>query len=180
MNKTTLGIISTFITATLAIGCQTAPKASNTNINSSNTNAVNKPANAIAAPVAANTEPASSAPVGSLKTPTDTYKTAHDLRKRKDIEGVKKVMAPDALEFLTAMGEPEKSLNDMLREMCEKPQADKAEVRNEKISGDRATVEYLDEKGSWKVMDFQKIGGEWKIGFPKMDKNDLKVTNKED
>ena len=53
--------------------------------------------------------------------------------------------------------------------MCDKPQPDRAEVRNEQIKGDMATVEYLAETGAWKTMDFEKIGGEWKLGFPKAD-----------
>ncbi len=57
-------------------------------------------------------------PTGSLATPTDAYKTAYDLRKKKDIEGLKKVMTKDILDFLKMMGEDDKkSLDDMLREM---------------------------------------------------------------
>jgi len=57
----------------------------------------------------------------------------------------------------------------MIKEMCDKPQADKAESRNEKIKGDTATVEYLTEKGDWKTMDFEKVDGKWLLGFPKAD-----------
>ena len=165
MNKKNSVIISTFISATLAfgIGCQTAPKAGNANVNSTNTNAASRAANTTSAP-------ASNSPVGSLATPTDAYKTAHQLRAARNIEGLKQVMAPDMIEFLTMIGEEEnKSLDEMLREMFQKPQADRAETRNERISGDSASVEYLTETGGWKTMDFQKIDGKWKIGFPKAD-----------
>ena len=117
-------------------------------------------------------EPATS-PIGSLATPTDAYKTAYELRKNKDVAGLKSIMSDDIKEFLTMMGEAEKkSLDDMIKEMCEKPQADKAEARNEKINGDTATVEYLTEKGAWKTMDFEKVDGKWLMGFPKVDKPD--------
>ena len=140
------------------LGCTPA-----VNINSSNTNANSKAATPTAnintAPVA-ETNSDSTAPVGSLATPSDAYRTAYDLRKRKDVQGLKKIMSPDIKEFLTMMGEEEKkSLVDMIKDMCDKPQSDKAEVRNEMIKGDMAAVEYLTETGAWKTMDFEKIGG---------------------
>ena len=118
---------------------------------------------------------------GSLATPTDAYKTAYELRKKKDVAGLKKIMSKDIIEFLTMMGEsekPKKSLDEMIAEMFEKPQADKAEVRNEKIAGDRATVEYLTETGNWKTMDFEKIEGKWLLSFPKADKGDDREAEK--
>ncbi len=45
-------------------------------------------------------------------------------------------------------------------------QAATAEVRNEKITGETATLEYLDETGKWKVMDFIKEGSDWKMTIP--------------
>ena len=75
----------------------------------------------------------------------------------------------------TMMGEADKkSLDDMIKEMCDKPQADKAESRNEKITGNRAELEYLTETGAWKVMDFEKVDGKWLLTFPKADKESMK------
>ena len=107
--------------------------------------------------------------VGSLATPTDAYKTAYELRKKKDIEGLKKVMSKDILDFLKMMGEDDKkSLDDMLKEMVNTPQAPTNECRNEKITGETATLEYRDVDGTgWKTMDLEKVGNDWKIGAPK-------------
>ena len=81
----------------------------------------------------------------------------------------------DIKEFLTMMGEADKkSLDDVVKEMCDKPRADKAESRNEKIKVDTATVEYLTEKGDWKTMDFEKVDGKWLQTFPKPDKESMK------
>jgi hypothetical protein len=103
----------------------------------------------------------------SLATPTDTYKTGYNARKNKDIATLKRVFAKDVLEFLTEMSQAEKkSLDDALKELTEKPQADTAETRNEKINGNRATLEYLNEKGTWSTMDFSRQGDEWKIDLP--------------
>jgi len=159
-----------FTFAAFNSGCQTATTANNS---------ANKPANSNAANTAVNAKPESTPTpvstnsVGSLATPTDAYKTAYDLRKKKDIEGLKKIMNKDILEFLTMMGEADKkSLDDMLKEMVDKPQADKIEVRNEKIEGNTATLEYLTETGGWKTMDFEKVGSDWMLSFPKGAKND--------
>lgn len=115
----------------------------------------------------------------SLATPTDAYKAAYEYRKNKDIEGLKKVMTKDVLEFLTLVAEDEKkSLDDVLRELCEKPQAATNATRNLKITGDTATLEYPDEDGKdWKTMDLVKEGNEWKMTIPKAPK-DVEVTTK--
>jgi len=103
----------------------------------------------------------------SLATPTDTYKTGYNARKNKDIATLKRIFAKDVLDFLNEMSQAEKkSLDDALKELTEKPQADTAETRNEKINGNRATLEYLNEKGTWSTMDFSKQGDEWKIDLP--------------
>lgn len=66
-------------------------------------------------------------------------------------------------------GLEKKSLDEMFQELAEKPQAAIPEVRNEKINGDRAIIEYRDEKGEWKEMDFVKEDGGWKLTLPKAD-----------
>ena len=87
-------------------------------------------------------------------------------------------MSKDVLEFLTMVAEADEkkkaTLDDQLKELCDKPQAATAEARNEKIDGDYATIEYLDEKGGWKPMEFTKEDGVWKIAFgaPKKDSPD--------
>jgi hypothetical protein len=66
------------------------------------------------------------------------------------------------------MGKAEqKTLDDELKELCAAPQATTAEAGNEKITGDHATLEYLDEKGKWSAMGFVKEGDDWKMTLPK-------------
>lgn len=104
----------------------------------------------------------------NLATPTDAYKTGYAARKNKDIAVLKRVFAKDALSFLTEVAQAEnKTLDDQLKELADRPQAATAETRNEKITGNRASLEYLDEKGKWSSMDFSKEGSEWKIDLPK-------------
>ena len=166
MQTFVINVIILLITAA-SWGCQSAARTTNTNTAalppaSPTTNAVEPRPEKSAADIAA---------IGSLATPTEAYKTAYELRKKKDIAGLKNVMSKDVLEFLTMMGEDEKkSLDDMLKEMADRPQADKADVRKEKISGNRAELEYLTETGDWKTMDFEKVDGKWLLTLPKAEK----------
>lgn len=165
--------IAIAILAVLNLGCQTAASNNAAVSNSANSKANVSSVNNNSGTIANTAAPESTSPVGSLATPSDAYRTAYEFRKNKDTAGLKKIMSKDVIEFLTMMGEeekPRKSLDDMIAEMFERPQADKAEVRNEKINGDRATVEYLTETGDWKIMDFEKVDGKWLMGFPKADK----------
>lgn len=114
-------------------------------------------------PEAIRQEPIESS-TGSFKTPAETYKTAFAARQKKDVKGLKLALSKNMLEFFTEMGKMEKkTADDMLKEMVEQPQAKTPEVRNEKISGNEAVLEYLDEKGSWKPMDFVREGDDWKM-----------------
>jgi len=110
---------------------------------------------------------ADTVPAGSLATPTEAYKAAYFFRQRRDIDGLKKVISKDVLDFLTEIGKADnKSLDDMLREMTEEPPAGTPEFRNEKITGERATLEYKDDDGAWKTMDLVNEGGDWKLTLP--------------
>ena len=159
-----------FIIAALSSGCQTTTTAANGTNQSAANSAAKKDDPKPVDPVLIGNMSSDPSMSGSLATPTEAYKTAYELRKKGDVAGLKRVMSDDIKEFLTMMGEADKkSLDDMIKEMCDKPQADRAEARNEKISGNSATIEYLTEKGDWKTMDFEKVDGKWLMTFPKAD-----------
>jgi DNA uptake protein ComE-like DNA-binding protein len=156
--------------AVWATACQkTEPANSNANTNTANTSV----ATSSATPAASSSQPAASPEVAlpgtiSMATPTDTYKTAYAARKNKDLATLKRCFAKDALAFLKDMaGIEKKTLDDQLKELMEKPQAATPDTRSEKINGNRATLEYLDEEGKWSTMDFSKEGNDWKIDIPK-------------
>ena len=161
-------------TAILMLGVAIAAGAcSQTGSSNGNANAVNKAAantnastNANAASSPASTDP-KAATAFSIATPTDTYKTAYDCRQRKDIECLKKVMSKDVQDFLVMMGKDDnKTLDDELRELCDRPQAPTNESRNETITGSTATIEYPDDKGEWHTMDFEKVDAGWQMSAP--------------
>lgn len=162
----------------LSMSVTSCQKADNSNA-ASNSNKAANTAVANANPVSnASTPAAADASTTSTATPTDAYKAAYAARKNKDVAGLKKLMSKDIMEFFTEIGgagEKKQTVDELLTELCEKPQAPTAEARNEKIDGDHATIEYLDEKGDWSTMDFVKEGGGWKLTIPKFDKKDLEI-----
>jgi len=174
--KNNFNLVALSIIAALSMSVASCQKADNSNTASNkaaNTAVANaSPVANAATPVAADTSTTSTA------TPTDAYKAAYAARKNKDVPGLKKLMSKDIIEFFTEIGgagEKKQTVDELLMELCEKPQAPTAEARNEKIDGDHATIEYLDEKGDWSTMDFIKEGGGWKLTIPKFDKADLEV-----
>ncbi|MGD9590169.1 MAG: hypothetical protein AB7V11_14820 [Pyrinomonadaceae bacterium] len=153
------------VIAALSSGCPTTPIANGPSATPQNSK-IDEPK-----PVETEKGPSNSngAP-GSLATPTDAYRTAYEMRKNKDIEGLKKVLSAEILEFFTEMGKvSDRSLDEMLMDLANKPQADRPESRNEKIDGDHATVQFKNEKGEWSEMDFVKENGGWKLTLPKAD-----------
>ena len=104
----------------------------------------------------------------SLDTPTAVYKAAHAARKNKDIEALKQLISKDMIEFFERFGEGKPNAADEgLKQLVESPQNPSDESRNEKIKGDKATLEYLDQNGKWKMMDFVKEDGKWKLTINK-------------
>jgi hypothetical protein len=173
--------LATIIFSAIAVWSMAACQRSEVANGSANTSANKAAANT------ANISNTAAATSGSvdLSTPTAAYKTAYNARKNKDIATLKKTMSKDAQDFLTEIGKADdssaKSLDDMLTELCKQPQAPTAEARNEKITGDKATIEYLDETGSWNSMDLVKENGEWKLTIGKADEppmEDTKGSNK--
>lgn len=155
----------TWVLVLLTVFCISACQTKTEPITSTNTNAQN--ATSPAKPVASPTTEQSSTAI-SLATPTDAYKAGYAARQKKEIALLKRVLSKDAQEFLADIGKDEnKTLDDQLKELADKPQAKTAETRNEKINGNRATLEYLNEAGKWVTMDFVKEGNEWKIDLPK-------------
>ncbi len=76
-------------------------------------------------------------------------------------------MSKELLDFLTEMGQlgdKKQTLDEILMDGGKELITD--ETRNEKIDGDRATVEYRSEGDDWDTMDFVKEDGVWKMSLP--------------
>ncbi|CAN5411111.1 hypothetical protein BH10ACI2_BH10ACI2_12800 [soil metagenome] len=113
--------------------------------------------------------------------PSDAYRAAFAARKSKDIDALKKLMSKDILEFFELMGnaDPKKKMtvDEVLKDLCEKPQNTTAETRNELVDGDKAKIEYLDEKGQWSPMDFVKEDGVWKLTIDRSNPDESKSNS---
>ena len=162
-------ILTAFAILAWTTACQTNTEHVSGNVNRSVTNTTNAQTTTnINQPEVAKTVTGAPSDGGSLATPAETYKTGYAARQKKDIAALKRALSKEALEFLTEVGKDEqKTLDDQLRALAERPQAPTAETRNEKISGNRASLEYLNEKGQWSSMEFVKEGEDWKIDLPK-------------
>ena len=165
--KRTTSILFTTIFLILSLACSKAPE---TNVNHTAPSPSPQSSAASSSVVSKTETPAGPVAAGSLATPTDAYKFAYAARQNKDLAALKRVLSKDALEFLTEIGKEEKkTLDDQLKTLTERPQAAKPETRNEKINGNRASLEYLDEKGKWQTMEFVKDGNDWRIDLPKVE-----------
>ncbi len=152
-----------------AVGCQ---QSANTNVAVNTNTASSNTANANASANSANADTASGPlePGNLAGSPTEVYKAAYMARKNCDVATLKKLMSKDILKFLADMGKTDKKeLDEELKEICSRPQAPSQQVRNEKIEGDHASLEYMNEEGHWETMDFVKEDGAWKMSVGKGD-----------
>lgn len=101
--------------------------------------------------------------------PTATAKAFYDAAKAKDIQGMKNAMSKKSLEMMEAFAKMGgKTLDESLKEPNASKQPPTFEARNEKITGDTATIEVKDEQGKWQSMPFVKEGGQWKIALDQL------------
>ena len=99
-------------------------------------------------------------------TPTATAKAFYDAAKAQDVKTVKSLMSKKSLELLEAFAKMgDKSLDDFLKETSQMPPA--FEARNEKVTGDTATLEVKDNGDKWDTLYFIKEDGQWKIAIDK-------------
>lgn len=172
--KTTNTISALILTAvffsTLTTACQNNLTVQNTAANQSPnkpTTDTNQNSNKVSNPEIKPT--ASDANNSSGSTPTAAYKAAYAARKNKDIKALKQLISKDMFEFLEIMGEgKENAIDEGLKQLVETPQGSSDDVRNEKINGNTATLEYLNKSGEWKTMDLVKEDGMWKLTIAKM------------
>jgi hypothetical protein len=101
----------------------------------------------------------------SGSSPTATYKAAYTAMKNKDVAGFKKVMTKKDLQDMEdAAKKANKSSDDMLKDLMNAIPAPKSdESKDEKISGDTATLQVKNDKDAWETINFVKEDGEWKM-----------------
>jgi hypothetical protein len=113
----------------------------------------------------------------SIKPTVDGF---YEALKKKDEAGVKKYLSAAALKYYETEGKAEKKTWFAFLLESEDPVDAKREVRNEKISGDKATVEIKGGPlGNWTEISFVKENNEWKFASPResIENIDLKRDN---
>jgi hypothetical protein len=106
----------------------------------------------------------------STPPPSATFKSYFEAQKKKDIAGMKQTLSKTSLKMMEASAKQQQvTLDRMIEAQLENPSArvDKMpESRNEKITGDNATIELHNEDANrWDTMYFVKEDGVWKIAL---------------
>ena len=103
-------------------------------------------------------------------TPSATFRAYFEAQQKKDIAGMKQTLSKTSLAMMEASAKrQELTVDRMIQSQLENPAArvDKLpETRNEKITGDNATIELRNEDANrWDTMYFVKEDGAWKIAL---------------
>lgn len=100
-------------------------------------------------------------------TPTELFKSFYTAAKNKDVDGLKSMMSKEALADTEREARKRgQSLDDFLAGQGQYFPPNMPEIRNEKIEGDKATLEFKREgAANWSTVRFVKEDGEWKVNF---------------
>lgn len=161
--------------ALLPAGCgKTATNTNSTTTNSTVNSATSNQTNmsvANTSPTPQATPSASPAGGSTGATPQETFRAYFEAIKEKDFEAVLALLSKSSLAEIEAEAkENAQSTVDFMKRQVENAGAsvpDKLpETRNEKVEGDKASLEYYDEKkGTWDTARFVKEDGQWKVAF---------------
>lgn len=159
----------TLVTAiTLFTGCKSGASNNSANITVEN---ITVPS---ASPVIKDTQPpiTSSPEIGnSGPSPTRAFTTYYEAIKRKDAEAVKGLFSKATLTMMEGEAKQKNTTVDaVIKQGLEEASKDipdaPLKTRNEKIEGDKATLEVRDEKkDKWEVLHFAREDGQWKLAF---------------
>lgn len=97
--------------------------------------------------------------------PTKTYKAAYAAMKNKDVAAFKKVLTKKDLQDIEETAKKiGKSSDEMLKQLMEAiPLAKSDESKDEKIDGDKATLQVRNVKDEWETINLVKEDGDWKM-----------------
>ena len=101
--------------------------------------------------------------------PGAIFQAFYESLKNKDVEAYKKTVSKNTLQILERRAkEMDRTLDVYIKMDMDKPTRklpDKLETRNEKIEGDRATLEVKNTEGGWNTVPFVKEDGQWKVSI---------------
>jgi len=117
----------------------------------------------------------------SSGSPSATFKTYFDAQKKKDLPAMKQTLSRTSLAMMDASAKQQGlTLDKMMESQLEKPSTkidQMPETRNEKVTGDTATLELHNEDANrWDTMYFVKEDGAWKIALDRTVEEILKKS----
>ena len=97
--------------------------------------------------------------------PVETFKTYVKAYKNKDITTMKLLLSSETMKMHEQEAKSQGiTVDDIVkRETLLAPDQTTVEYRNEKIEGDKATIEVKNSYGTWEAIPFVKENNEWKI-----------------
>ena len=98
-------------------------------------------------------------------TPVRTFQTYVKALKKKDLTTVKLLLSSDTIKMHEQEAKAEGvTLDDIVkRETLLGEGQTMVEYSNEKIDGDKATLEFKNSYGAWETLPFLRENGDWKI-----------------
>ena len=103
-----------------------------------------------------------------MSTPSEANESLFNAIKNKDKAAIKQLVSKDTIEILDAAAKEKKMTVDELLDkefFVNITLPARLEQRNEKITGDKATVEMLTDKNEWDTSNFVKEDSVWKVSL---------------
>jgi hypothetical protein len=98
-------------------------------------------------------------------TPLDSFKAYVNAVKQKDITAMKNLLSAESLKMHEQEAKAQNvTLDDVVKRETLFTEGQKTvEFRNQKIEGDKATLEVKSSFGTWETIPFVREGNEWKL-----------------
>jgi hypothetical protein len=139
------------------------------NANGTNTATINN-AGPSSSPIVAQPSPTATTST-SASTPTEAFNIYYDSIKKKDVNTFKSLLSKGTLNMLEERAKRQSTtldaaINEGIVEASKEVPATLPPTRNEKVDGDKATLEVNDEKKEkWETIHFVREDGRWKLSF---------------
>ncbi|MBV9217094.1 MAG: DUF2950 family protein [Acidobacteria bacterium] len=103
-------------------------------------------------------------------TPFETFRTYTKAIKAKDTKAMRVLLSNATLKMYEQEAKEQRSTVDevMKRQTLFGENQTSVDYRNEKIDGDKATLEVKDTYGTWQTVPFVKEDGDWKLDMAGM------------
>jgi len=101
----------------------------------------------------------------SPATPAETFKTYVKAYKKKDIRAMKVLLSDATIKMHEQQAKAQNTTVDEIvkRETLLADGQTAVDYKDEKIEGDKATIQFKNSYGGWETMPFVRENGEWKI-----------------